>query len=305
MAKFEKLKPGDRLRVIAPSGRIRELKSVETGLDIWREQAYQISLTSGYDRSWGYLAGTDSDRRRQLLDAIGDDYSRGILCARGGYGATRLLEGLSIADIPPSTNPKFLIGFSDITALLWALSGQENILAIHGPVLTTLAQEPDWAIARLFDYLAGKPLQPLHGDGWGGGKVRGRLFPGNLTVATYLLGTPHQPDLTNAILAFEDVNEEPYRLDRMLTYWRTIGAFQPVLGIALGRFSQSGSDLNSPADFSVEQVLRDRLFDLNIPIVANLSFGHDGPNPILPVGLEVELDGDRGVLSWPTNPPSY
>lgn len=297
MGKFEGLKMADRLRVIAPSGRIREPLSVETGLDIWRSQGYQISLSPGYDGSWGYLAGTDGDRCRQLLDAIGDHYSRGILCARGGYGATRLLEGLSVAEIPPSTNPKFLMGFSDITALLWALSGQENILGIHGPVLTTLAQEPDWAMARLFDYLAGKPLKPLQGDGWGGGKVGGRLFPGNLTVATYLLGTPHQPDLTNTILAFEDVNEEPYRLDRMLTYWRSIGAFEGVLGIALGRFSQSGSEAK-PGDFSVEQVLRDRLFDLNIPIVANLPFGHDGPNAILPVGLEVELDGDLGVLTY-------
>jgi muramoyltetrapeptide carboxypeptidase len=123
------------------------------------------------------------------------------------------------------------------------------------------------------------------------------LLPANLTVATHLLNTPWQPTLAGAILAFEDVSEAPYRIDRMLTQWRLTGALQHVRGIALGRFSQCQPPANVPS-FSVAEVLRDRLADLNLPIVAELPFGHDGSNAALPVGRPVVVDGDRGILSF-------
>ncbi|MGB3401847.1 MAG: LD-carboxypeptidase [Microcoleaceae cyanobacterium] len=292
MKDFNPLKPGDRLRVITPSGALRESERFQAGIEIWRSRGYQIELSAGYDRQWGYLGGNDQHRQGQLAEAFNDPDCRGILCSRGGYGATRLLEGWQYT---PQLPPKYLIGFSDITALLWGLN--QSIIGVHGPVLTTLAQEPDWSIQRLFDWVNGRSLSALKGIGWGGGQVQGWLFPGNLTVATCLLGTPYQPNLTDAILAFEDVNEEPYRIDRMLTQWRMVGAFQGVRGIALGRFSQWEKNINSNS-FKVEEVLRDRLGDLNIPIVSDLPFGHDGCNAVLPVGVKVDLDGDRGQLSF-------
>ncbi len=295
MKDFHPLKPGDRVRVITPSGALRESDRFEKGVEIWRSRGYQVELSPGYDRRWGYLAGSDQHRRQQLAAALNDPDCRGILCSRGGYGATRLLEGC----LPHlQLSPKFLIGFSDITALLWGLNqSYPCILGVHGPVLTTLAQEPDWSIQRLFDWVEGRPISALKGTGWGGGTVQGRLFPGNLTVATCLLGTIYQPHFTDVILAFEDVNEEPYRVDRMLTQWRMMGAFQGVRGIALGRFSQWDKNIN-PNSFKIEEVLRDRLGDLNIPIVSDLPFGHDGCNAVLPVGIEVQLDGDFGQLSF-------
>jgi muramoyltetrapeptide carboxypeptidase len=114
-------------------------------------------------------------------------------------------------------------------------------------------------------------------------------------VATSLLGTPIQPDLADVILAIEDVGEAPYRIDRMLTQWRLGGLFKPVKGIAIGRFSQCNPPATIPS-FTVEEVLRDRLGDLGIPIVSQLPFGHDGENATLPVGVRVELDGDLGTL---------
>jgi len=141
----------------------------------------------------------------------------------------------------------------------------------------------------------GKKLAPLSGQGWGGGKVTGRLLPANLTVATHILKTPLQPSLNGSILAFEDVTESPYRIDRMLTQWRLNGCFQGIAGIAIGRFSQCDP---SPNCWTVEQVLGDRLGDLGIPIVAELPFGHDGENAALPVGAMVELDADSGLLSF-------
>ncbi|MEL6936822.1 MAG: LD-carboxypeptidase, partial [Cyanobacteria bacterium J06607_17] len=129
----------------------------------------------------------------------------------------------------------------------------------------------------------------------------GRLLPANLTVATCLLGTRHEPDFTGAILAFEDVTEAPYRLDRMLTHWRMLGKFDQVAGIALGRFSQCDPPATIPS-FSALEVLQDRLGDLGIPIVANLPFGHDGVNAALPFGIPTRLEAranGSGLLSFP------
>ncbi|MBV5262218.1 LD-carboxypeptidase, partial [Synechococcus moorigangaii CMS01] len=148
-----------------------------------------------------------------------------------------------------------------------------------------------------FDFLTGKPIEPLQGKGWGKGQAAGILLPANLTVATHILKTPLQPDFENVILALEDVTEAPYRIDRLLTQWRLMGAFEKVKGIALGRFSRC-DELGSADSFPVPAVLGDRLQDLNLPIVADLPFGHDGANAALPVGLPVMLDGDRGLLSF-------
>lgn len=284
------LKPGDLLRVIAPSGTLRELEALYNGIAVWRSRGYQVELTAGFDHRWGYLAGTDANRRFQLLTALNDPECRGILCARGGYGGARLLEDW-VWHLP---EPKWLVGFSDITGLLLSLSYQ-GISGVHGPLLTTLAAEPDWSVNRLFDWVEGRSLPPLQGTGWGGGKTTGILLPVNLTVATSLLGTPIQPDLADVILAIEDVGEAPYRIDRMLTQWRLGGFFKPVKGIAIGRFSQCNPPATIPS-FTVEEVLRDRLGDLGIPIVSQLPFGHDGENATLPVGVRVELDGDLGIL---------
>jgi muramoyltetrapeptide carboxypeptidase len=289
------LKPGDLLQVIAPSGALREFEAFQKGVEIWRSRGYQVEVIPEIDDKWGYLAGKDESRREQLATAWNEPECRGILCARGGFGSTRILENWTWQDSENSALPKWLIGFSDITALLWSLY-TAGICSVHGPVLTTLASEPDWSIQRLFDCVEGRPLAPLKGCGWGGGVATGILLPGNLTVATHLLSTPMLPDINGVILAFEDVAEAPYRIDRMLTQWRMSGALSKICGIALGSFSRCEPPPNVPS-FSVEEVLRDRLGDLGIPVVSNLPFGHEAPNAALPVGVLTTLDADQGILS--------
>ena len=288
------LQPGDKIRIIAPSGtlRERELNAFEKGVEVLQRRDYQIELDPDYRVCTGYLAGTDAQRRQALKTAWNDPECRAIFCVRGGYGCMRLLENWHWT----TTDPKWLVGFSDITALLWSLT-VAGIPSIHGGVLTTLGTEPNWSIDRLFDCLEGKPLEPLTGEGWGGGKAQGWLLPANLSVATHILGTYLQPKLEGAILALEDVTESPYSIDRLLTQWRLMGAFQGVKGIALGRFSRCEV---SPgiSSWTIEEVLRDRVGDLNIPIVANLPFGHDGVNAALQAGQRVELDGDQGNLKF-------
>lgn len=285
------LKPGDLLRVVAPCGALKELAAFNKGVEVWRSRGYRVEFGKYWDSCYGYLAGTDQQRRQSLAEAWQEEECKGILCARGGYGSTRLLEDWQWP-VNSSASPKWLVGFSDVTGLLWSLA-KEGVSSLHGPVLTTLATEPKWSQERLFTAVEGRPLEPLLGNGWVEGKATGILLPANLAVATNLLGTHLQPPLSSTILAFEDVGEAPYRLDRMLTQWRMMGVFKEVKGIALGRFSDCEGTKNS---WTVEEMLRDRLTDLNIPIVVNLPFGHDGVNAALQVGQLIELDGNEGVL---------
>ena len=284
------LKPGDLVYVVATSGALRNLEAMEKGLDIWRSRGYNIAFSQYYRSKWGYLAGTDEERRQSLAQAWGDPDCRALLCARGGYGSSRLLENWQWEKVAP----KWVIGFSDVTGILWSLA-RIGISSVHGPVLTTLASEPPWSQRRLFDWLEKGQLEPIRGRGWVTGKATGTLLCANLTVATHLLGTPQQPHLEGVILALEDVSEAPYRLDRMLTQWRMLGLLDKLKGIALGRFSRCEAPPDIPSQ-TVEEVLRDRLMTLGIPIVADLPFGHEGVNGALPLGITVELDGEEGTL---------
>jgi muramoyltetrapeptide carboxypeptidase len=287
------LQAGDLLYVISTSGALSELSDLLKGMAIWKERGYKLQLLNDAYGRWGYLAGEDRYRRKQLLQALRDPECRGILCIRGGYGATRLLEDWQWPPLEPGEPPKWLIGFSDITGLLWSLAKQ-GISGVHGPVLTTLAAEPEWSTERLFRWVEHHEFAPLLGECLVRGQAKGILLPANLTVATALLGTVHEPDLENVILAIEDVGEAPYRVDRMLTQWRTLGKFRQIKGIALGRFSYCVPKIIP--SFNVHEVLQERLGDLGIPVVGNLDFGHYGPNAALPVGLPVKLDGNKGVL---------
>ncbi len=279
--------------VVSSSGTLRETSDFEQGIAIWQERGYRVTFSPHWHQQNGYLAGSDRQRREALAIAWSNPDCKAILCTRGGYGSMRLLEKWHWAPIP---EPKWLIGFSDVTALLWSLL-QGGIMGLHAPVLTTLGAEPTYSQDHLFDVLEGRAVAPLTGIGGGDGTVVGRLIPANLTVATHLLGTPLQPDLTGAILAIEDVTEAPYRIDRMLTQWRLSGALNSLGGIALGRFSRCCAPAGIPS-WTVEDVLGDRLKDLNIPTIFDLPFGHDGVNLALPVGAMVELNAKTGQLTW-------
>lgn len=293
------LQPGDLVMAIATSGALKETDILEKGVAIWRERGYRLEFGHNYRSCCGYLAGSDRQRREDLAGAWGNPQCKAIIAVRGGYGGARLLEDWSWNFNNGRTKPKWLIGFSDVTSLLWSLA-TEKISSLHAPVLTTLAAEPEWAIARMFNYLETGQLEKLQGEAAVSGIASGILLPANLTVATHLLNTSVQPNFEGAILALEDVTEYPYRIDRMLTQWRMSGAFKQIKGIALGRFSRCEPYPGSNS-WTIAEVLRDRLEDLNIPLVYNLPFGHDGANAALPVGQSVKLNGDTGVLSWSVN----
>ena len=283
---------GDLVMAIAPSGVIKATDNLERGISIWEQRGYKVKLGDNCRSSCGYLAGNDRARREDLASAWRNPECKAIIAVRGGYGGARLLEDWTWSP----ENCKWVIGFSDVTSLLWSLA-TVDIASLHAPVLTTLAAEPEWAIARMFDYLETGKLKSLQGKPGGGGETRGILLPANLTVATHLLHTPIQPNFNGVILAIEDVTEYPYRIDRMLTQWRMMGVFKQIKGIALGRFSRC-EPYPGTTSWTIAEVLGDRLEDLGLPIVYDLPFGHDGVNAALPVGVSVKLNGDTGCLSW-------
>ncbi|MFI0402247.1 MAG: LD-carboxypeptidase [Cyanobium sp.] len=295
------LRLGDRVRLVAASSAVESPERLEAGIALLRSWGLQVREPGPLvGRRWGYFAGTDPERTEDLTRQEPDGSLAPLLaCVRGGWGAARVLDN-GHGGLPFLASPQWLLGFSDVTSLLWARWARGCSGGVHGPLLTTLAYEPLWSQERLHDLLFGRGLAPLEGSGWGGGVAEGPLLVANLTVATHLLGTPHLPDLRGAIVVFEDVGEAPYRIERMLTHWRLCGALQQLAGIGWGSFSgcmdEDRADQSPDSFFSTEQVLKERTADLDIPVVANLPVGHTPGNAALPIGVWARLDGSAGLL---------
>src|SRR6516165_11608147 len=228
------LRPQDRVAVIAPASAF-ERGPFDAGLALL-DARYRTEYGNGLFERQRYLAGSDDRRLAELHAALTDPGIRAVFCARGGYGATRLLRQLAAS--APAGAPKPLIGFSDITALHLWLQAYGRI-SIHGPVLTQLPRLSAATCTRLFDLLESvRPAPPLAGTAtYVGGVAEGPLLGGNLSVFTRLLGTPYLPALDGAILLLEDQGERPYRLDRMWTHMQLAGVFARVRGIVLGSFT--------------------------------------------------------------------
>ena len=299
------LRQGDRVDLVAASSALESDERLMAGLHILRSWGLEVGESAPLvGRRWGYLAGHDQERAADLAPrkAVGETAPL-LACVRGGWGSARLLPEPGQPEPPwldSTPSPQWLLGFSDVTSLLWARWARGWSGGVHGPLLTTLASEPSWSQERLRDLLFGRGVAPLEGNGWVGGVGEGPLLVANLTVATHLLGTPHLPDLRGAIVVFEDVGEAPYRLERMLTHWRLCGALQQLAGVGLGSFSGCVDTDRAAAPpetrFSAEQVLRERTADLGIPVVANLPVGHAPGNAALPVGAWARLEGSTGRL---------
>jgi muramoyltetrapeptide carboxypeptidase len=283
---------GDRVAVIAPASGF-ERDAFEAGLALIGAR-YRPEVGAGIFERHRYLAGSDTRRLDELFAALADPGIRAVFCARGGYGATRLLSRLG-GRAPPGT-PKALIGFSDITALhLWAQSHGRR--SIHGPVLTQLGRLPAATAERLFALLESqRPAPALKGAAsYVGGVAEGTLLGGNLSVFSRMLGTAFMPALDGAILLLEDQGERPYRLDRMWTHLQLAGVFARVRGIALGSFTACEE---AQADYTSGEVLRELAAATGLPCAAGFPVGHGDVNEPLPLGVRVRLDAGAATLSF-------
>lgn len=285
------LQAGDRVQLAAASSALQgdAISRLEAGIAVLERWGLEVEPHRNLQRHWGYYAGTDPERLEDL-----QPNAPLVACMRGGWGSARLLER------PLAAEEHWLLGFSDITSLLWARQAAGLPGGIHGPMVTTLGAEPEWSQERLRALLFGEALPPLQGTVWNPGQAEGPCLAGNLTVATHLLGTPHLPDLSGAILLFEDIGEAPYRIDRMLSHWRLSGALQQIAGLGFGSFSDCEGDEDDARDpqhsFGLQAVLQERCGDLGIPVIADLPFGHRCGNAAIPIGRRARLDGERGQL---------
>ncbi len=271
------LHPRDRVAVIAPASAF-DRPSFEAGLALIAER-YRTAYGPGVFERHRYLAGDDARRLGELTAALGDPDVRAVFCARGGYGAMRLLARLAAAG--PPNPPKLLVGFSDITALhLWLQA--HGRISVHGPVLTQLGRLPPGTRERLFGLLEStSPAPALRGTlTCVGGVAEGPLLGGNLSVVTRLLGTPFMPALDGAILLLEDQGERPYRLDRMWTHLQLAGVFERV----------------RDAPYSSAEVLRELALATGLPCAAGFPIGHGEVNEPVPLGVRVRLDADACSL---------
>lgn len=240
-----------------------------------------------YDRL-PYLAADDEQRARDLNRALNDPAVEAIFFARGGYGSVRILEALDADALRRRRLP--LVGFSDIT-VLHAWAGLHGVPTIHGPVVSQLSRLPGADLEALFALLEGGELPRC--DGLGavtGGAARGPLWGGNLTMVASLCGTSLLPELTGRLLLLEEVNEAPYRLDRLLTQLRLAGLLHEVAGVVVGQLLDDEALL--------AELLADRLGDLGVPVVYGAPVGHGDENLALPLGYEAVLDADNGTLKF-------
>ncbi|WP_434388214.1 S66 peptidase family protein [Melittangium boletus] len=286
------LRPRDAIHVIAPAGPF-DVPTFEKGLAVLAERYAPQYRPDLYD-AWRYLAGGDTRRAEELVNALSDASVRATFCARGGYGSMRLLPSLLQANLAPSS----LVGFSDVTALHLFLQSQGRV-SIHGPVVTHLGTQPPAVRDYLFRLLESpEPPPSLAGEAiYVRGVAEGRLVGGNLSVFSRLLGTPYMPPLEDTILLIEDVGEKPYRLDRMWTHLKLAGVFERVRGIVLGLFTECEIK-EKDAPYSAADVLRSLAEETGLPCAAGFPIGHDIPNYPVALGTRVRLDAGAALLTF-------
>ncbi len=284
------LRPGSRLRAINPGTWMDPDTDFTPLMQRCAAQGWSLEIPESVRGQWQWFSATDAQRRASLEEAWNDPTLDGVVYVGGGWGAARVLEsGLRFP-----RRPFWSLGFSDSSALLLAQWQAGLLGAVHG---SAWGVDEQWQ--RTVDLMCGRPTAPLQGRGLRGLKALGRLVVTNLTVATHLIGTRWFPSLKGAILVLEDVGEAPYRVDRMLTQWRSAGLLNGLSGVACGRFSWKKDDI-LPGDFTMAEILEERLGDLGVPLVVDLPLGHGLPNMALPLGRQALLDARSGQLSLQT-----
>lgn len=301
-----RLKPGDIVGLVDPASATWE----PIDIDIVEDTVAALGLVAKRGRHLlarrGYLAGRDEDRAADVMAMFTDPTVKAVLPVRGGWGCARLLPHLDFAAI--ARQPKVLIGYSDLTALLLPIHAKTGLVTFHGPngasewnpttaghfsrvvlegeaVTFANPKEKGDTLAQEDDRI--KTITP--------GVARGTLLGGNLTVLTALLGTPYLPDFRNGILFVEDVNEAPYRIDRMFTQLALAGVLRQVRGVIWGTCHQCEPD-GGYGSLTIPDLLDDHVRPLGVPAWRGALIGHIGRQFTLPIGLEVEIDATAGTI---------
>ena len=292
LRKARPLAPGATIGIAAPGGPVNPDRLAE-GEARLRAAGFRTLRRDDVVARRGYLAGDDARRAKELMELAANPAVDAILCARGGYGCDRILPLLDAATLRDAAKP--IVGYSDVTALLLWLRRRAGLVGFHGPMLDRGADADPRAQEALLAQLAGEVPLPLvlAGRGRIPGRAVGRMSGGSLTLVVASLATPWEIDTRGAILLFEEVNEAPYRVDRMLQQLRAAGKLAALAGVGVGDVSTCVDDrYGSDVDAVIEEAVR----PLGVPLVTDLPFGHVRANATWPLGVRAELDGDRGEL---------
>nr|WP_320013009.1 LD-carboxypeptidase [uncultured Desulfobulbus sp.] len=291
------IKRGQTIGLVCPAGPVRDPARLQAGIQKIHDLGFATKICGPASPVEGYLAADDTMRATHLHRLWNDDEVKAIVAIRGGFGCMRLLSQLDWDLFRRS--PKWLVGFSDVSALLQGLLSQSNLISLHGPVATSLAQSDEASIHSLFALLTGRfeeRIKPKGVEVLRGGLGQGRLIGGNLTTLVHLLATPYDMDWTGKILFLEDTNEPLYRLDRLLTQLALSGKLSQLEGLILGEFDQGDDSLQN---LRLQEALWQRVMELvgpAFPVWGGFPLGHKQKNISLPVGLEVKMDSSAGAL---------
>ncbi|AIY13626.1 S66 peptidase family protein [Cellulophaga baltica] len=305
--KPKRLKKGDTIGLIAPGYAIKP-DVLEKAKETLVAMGFVPYHTERLLWNHGYFSNTDTERATDINEMFANPNIDGILCARGGYGCTRIMHLLNYELI--KNNPKVLVGFSDITALANGIYSETGLVTFHGPVGSTL--DDKYSIQQLENVIIHPEHQLLIKNAIledetllnnpefdrytiTTGKATGTLVGGSLTLINALIGTPHEIDFTDAIVFIEDVEEAPYRIDRMLTQLIQSATFKHAAGIMVGVCNGCDKPAAS-GSFTLREVILDRLKPLNIPAAYGMSFGHVKNNMTLPIGIKATFDADKMTL---------
>lgn len=297
MRSYPTVPEGSRVALVAPAGPLRIPADIDRAVANARTLGWEPVLGEHAREKYSYFAGHDDERLADLNDALRDDSIDAVWCLRGGYGAMRLLEGIDYDAL--RRRPKAIIGYSDITAFHCAVATRCGLASIHGPTarstLTPFAERSLRAAVRR----EGNPCGTAPGARvLVSGRARGHLMGGNLALLCALHGTPFQPRYEGAILVLEDVNEAPYRIERMLLQLRLSGALQSCAAIAFGAFTNLGEkDSGLGGSRTLDAVLQEAADRAGVPALAGIPMGHVDDQWSMPLGLEAELDADARTLT--------
>ena len=296
--KPQTLRPGDTIGIAAPASPFDQ-QAFDRGIGVLESMGYRVKIPENLFMKRGYLAGSDSDRASQLMKLFENESVRAVFCARGGFGSMKFLPLLDFEAI--CAQPKILMGFSDITALLVAIYNRCGMVTFHGPLVTTLKKDSKKTCTALIDAVgSNRPLalKARKAVVLNPGRASGRLVGGNLTCLCHLVGTPYEPRFEGHILFIEDRGEALYRIDRMLTQLSLGGHLDRVTGVVLGSFQDCG-----PFE-DVYAIVKEAFRHTGVPILAGFDLGHGTDNLTVPIGLEADLDTEDGSLRF-QEPATY
>ncbi len=301
--KPKKLSKGDLIGIITPASTPEDLTKVNKGVLYLEKLGYKVEVGKNVGKQRGYLAGTDEERLEDIHYMFGKKAVKAIMCARGGYGTGRILDKIDYSLI--KKNPKIFVGYSDITALQMAFFKKAGLVTFAGPMLAVdfwseevskFTEEQFWRMVTS-DKKFGKLANPDDERFFvlNKGNASGKIFGGNLALITSILGTEYMPSLEDSMLLLEDIDEPPYRVDRMLNQLRLANCFEQTNAVILGRFVDC-YEADNKKSLTLNEVISDYLSGIKKPVIYNFKHGHIKDNITVPFGIECKLNTTKEIL---------